>query len=106
MRRKTEQLLLGIGVPADNRGFHFICDAMDIYESDESYIYGKHGELYRTIARKNNTSWSSVERSIRLAAEIVFACKDENIINTIIPITQKRTVGNFLACLYLKLKND
>lgn len=106
MRRKTEQLLLEIGVPADSRGFHFVCDAIDMYESNESYIYGKHTDLYRAIAKKNNTSRQNAERCIRLATETVFACKDENMINTIIPSTQKRTVGNFLACLYMKLKND
>ena len=106
MRRKTEQLLLGIGVPADNRGFHFICDAMDMYESNESYIYGKHTDLYRAIAKKNNTSWSSVERCIRHIVEVIFYCNGESAMNAIMPSPQKRTVGNFLACLYLKLRND
>ena len=52
MRKKIENALIELGVPANLRGFAYICDAMEIYAEDESYVTSKKIVLYDKIAKK------------------------------------------------------
>lgn len=105
MRKKTIDALIEMGVPANIRGFDYICDAMEIYFEDESYVTSKRRELYDRIADKHGTTWTRVERCIRHAFEKAVVYGNLDSLNKYMTAAQKPTNGNLLACLYLKLKD-
>lgn len=69
-RAKIEDVLLAMGVPAGILGFNYIADAIEIFEERGTNIRITK-ELYPSIAEKNNTTPSKVERAIRHAFEAV-----------------------------------
>ena len=69
MRDKVIDVLLDVGVPAGVKGFSYICDAIEIFDTDPYYADGKMSALYIDIAKKNDTTSSRVERAIRHAFE-------------------------------------
>lgn len=69
-RAKIEDTLLAMGVPAGIKGFNYIADAIEIFDERGTNI-GITKELYPTIAKKNGTTQSRVERAIRHAFEVV-----------------------------------
>ena len=58
MKTSTVDILLSIGIPAGVKGFNYICDAMEIFDSDPYYADGKICALYHDIAQKHNTTSS------------------------------------------------
>lgn len=105
MKKKAIDALIEMGVPANISGFFYICDAMEIYASDESYITSKTGILYREIAEMHGTTWTRVERCIRTAFTKAVTYGNLDSLNKYMTASQKPTNGNLLACLYLKLKD-
>lgn len=69
-REKIEDALLAMGVPAGIKGFTYIADAIEIFDERGTNIQITK-ELYPSIAKKNNTMPSRVERAIRHAFECV-----------------------------------
>lgn len=67
MRTNTVNILLEMGVPAGVKGFTYICDAMELFDTDPYYANGKICTLYHEIAIKRDTTASRVERAIRHA---------------------------------------
>ena len=106
MRKRAMELLLQMGIPANIQGFHYICDAMEIYEKNESRITTKLCVTYQEIAEKNQVSPTSVERCIRHALGKMASDKILEQICGAGASGQNRTNGNLLTCLYLKLRND
>lgn len=51
MRDKTIDVLLQMGVPASIKGFTYICDAIELFDTDPYYPDGKICSLYFEIAR-------------------------------------------------------
>ena len=43
MRDKTIDVLLQMGVPASIKGFTYICDAIELFDTDPYYPYIIHG---------------------------------------------------------------
>ena len=74
-RREIENVLLKIGVPTGIKGFRYITDAVLILNENPDISITK--ELYPTIANKNNTTGSRVERAIRHAFEIARSAKGD-----------------------------
>ena len=70
MRDKTIDVLLQMGVPASIKGFTYICDAIELFDTDPYYPDGKICSLYFEIARLHETTVSRVERAIRHAFEV------------------------------------
>ena len=70
MRDKTIDVLLQMGVPASIKGFTYICDAIELFDTDPYYPDGKICSLYFEIARLHETTASRVERAIRHAFEV------------------------------------
>ena len=62
MRDKTIDVLLQMGVPASIKGFTYICDAIELFDTDPYYPDGKICSLYFEIARLHETTASRVER--------------------------------------------
>lgn len=52
MEERTIAALIEMGIPANLKGFDYICDAMRIYAQDESYVTSKRIALYERIAKK------------------------------------------------------
>lgn len=104
MRKRAINALIEMGVPADLAGFHYICDAMEIYEQDESYICTKKAALYQRIAQKHGSTPDRVIRCMRHAFEKATTYGNLDSLNKYMTAAQKPTNGNLLACLYLKLK--
>lgn len=105
MRKRTIDALIEMGVPANLSGFHYICDEMDLYVQDESYVLSGTINLYKTIAAMHKKPWTSVERCIRHAFEKATTYGNLDSLNKYMTAAQKPTNGNLLACLYLKVKD-
>ena len=69
MRSDIIDILLAVGIPANIKGFTYIRDAMELFDTDPYYSSGKICSLYADIAKKHRTSPSNVERAIRHAFE-------------------------------------
>lgn len=67
MKDYVIDVLMNIGVPAGIKGFTYICDAIELFNTDPYYPDGKISALYIDIAKKYHTTPSRVERSIRHA---------------------------------------
>lgn len=73
-REKIEDVLLAMGVPAGIKGFAYIVDAIQIFDERGTNIQITK-ELYPTVAEKNGTTPSRVEKAIRHAFECVRSYK-------------------------------
>lgn len=105
MRERTANALIEMGVPANLYGFYYICDAIEIYAQDESYVLSGTISLYKKISEMHNTTWTRVERCIRTAFEKATTYGNLDSLNKHMTAAQKPTNGNLLACLYLKVKD-
>lgn len=61
MRNDIVDILLEIGIPAGVKGFTYIYDALELFDTDTYYSNGKICSLYADIAKKRGTTASSVE---------------------------------------------
>lgn len=104
MRKKTMEILVKMGIPVDIQGFHYICDAMEIYAQDESFIKSKTCVLYQKIADQNGTSATGVERCMRHAFMKAVNNGQLDVLNKYRVVSQKNTNRNLLACLYMTLR--
>lgn len=106
MRKRAAKLLINLGIPADLTGFTYICDAMEIYFEDETYISSKKISLYQKIGEMHDTTSSSVERGIRHAFEKMIHTGDMHCLGRYWSDAQRLSNSNLLACMYLKLKDE
>ena len=74
-------VLMNIGVPAGIKGFTYICDAIELFNTDPYYPDGKISALYIDIAKKYHTTPSRVERSIRHAFDIALTKGDPDMVS-------------------------
>lgn len=100
MRDKTIDVLLQMGVPASIKGFTYICDAIELFDTDPYYPDGKICSLYFEIARLHETTASRVERAIRHAFEVALTKGERDIVDCIwivnihkIPICSKHCIS-------------
>lgn len=68
-RSKVEDVLFALRIPANNKGFIYIPDALEIYEENGCDISVTKW-VYPEVARKNKTTPAKVERAIRYAFNI------------------------------------
>lgn len=62
MRDDTMDVLLRIGMPASAKGLTYICDAIELFDTDPYYPEGKICSLYNDIAHRHDTTSSRVEQ--------------------------------------------
>lgn len=60
MKDYVIDVLMNIGVPAGIKGFTYICDAIELFNTDPYYPDGKISALYIDIAKKYHTTPSRV----------------------------------------------
>lgn len=66
MRRKTENVLLELGITPNLKGFDYICEAVEILSTPKERVKIVNG-IYADIAKEFNTTNTRVERAIRHA---------------------------------------
>lgn len=103
-------ILREVGVPADLLGHRYIVCALQLIHENPDAPYQMTKVLYPTVAKRNNTKATRVERAIRHAIELAFDRMPVDISKkyfgySINPTTGKATNSQFLAALSLELEN-
>lgn len=104
MKNKAIDALLEMGMPADIKGFHYIVDAICLFEH-EGWRCVKTTTLYQKIAEINNETASSVERAIRHAFSVVITKGRLETVEKYLSF-HNTTNGNLLHVFYLRLKQE
>ena len=104
MKNKAINALIEMGMPADIKWFHYIVDAMVLFE-DKEWRNAKTVALYYKIAKQNNTTTSRVERAMRHAFQTVTTKGDLEIVKRYLTLIHP-TNGNLLHTFYLKLTQE
>ena len=103
MRDKTIDVLLQMGVPASIKGFTYICDAIELFDTDPYYPDGKICSLYFEIARLHETTASRVERAIRHAFEVALTKGERDIVELYLDCEHTQN-SNLLKTLYFRMQ--
>ncbi len=105
MKKDVVDTLLCIGIPASIKGFTYICDAMEIFDTDSYYTDGKVCALYHEIARRRDTTSSRVERAMRRAFEIAITKGDPKKVEKYLDTVNTQN-SNLLRTLYIRIKQE
>lgn len=98
-----------IGVPAHIKGYHYLRDSIILAIEEPEIINSVTKQLYPTVAKKNNTTPSRVERAIRHAIEVAWDRGDVDVLNSYFGYTihngrGKPTNSEFIAMISDKLR--
>lgn len=98
-----------VGVPAHIKGYQYLRDAITMVVDDMDLLSAVTKELYPSIAKRNNTTPSRVERAIRHAIEVAWNRGRIETINTLFGYTVhndkgKPTNSEFIAIIADKLR--
>lgn len=105
IRNVTMDVLLKMRMPAHIKGTTYICDAIELFDTDPYYPDGKICSLYSAIAARHDTTANSVERAIRHAFETTLAKGDLKILEQYLDITNTQN-SNLLRTLYFHIKQE
>lgn len=105
MRDDTMDVLLRIGIPASTKGLTYICDAIELFDTDPYYPEGKICSLYNDIAHRHDTTSSRVERAIRHAFETAITRGDKKLLGRYLDVANTQN-SNLLRSLYFRLKRE
>ena len=105
IKTETMDILLKIGMPAHIKGLTYICDAIELFETDPYYQDGKICCLYSTIADKHNTTQTSVERAIRHAFETTLSKGASDVLEQYLDTTNTQN-SPLLRSLYFHVKQE
>lgn len=105
MKDYVIDVLMNIGVPAGIKGFTYICDAIELFNTDPYYPDGKISALYIDIAKKYHTTPSRVERSIRHAFDIALTKGDPDMVSRYLDLTNRQN-STLLRTLYLRIGQE
>lgn len=105
---KLANIFITVGIPAHIKGYHFLREAVKMAVEKPEIINSITKKLYPSIAEKNQTTPSKVERAIRHAIEVAWnRGKIENINNVfglkIYNSDEKPTNGEFIALVADKM---
>ena len=100
MKNKAINALIEMGMPANNKGFQYIVDAMCLFNPDYSVT-----TIYALVAAKNNTTSSCVERAIRHAFGVALKDGVPGYVDKYLT-RNHATNGNLLHVLYLRLTQE
>ena len=105
MRDDTMDVLLRIGMPASAKGLTYICDAIELFDTDPYYPEGKICSLYIDIAPRHDTTSSRVERAIRHAFDAAITRGDKKLLGQYLDVANTQN-SNLLRSLYFRLKRE
>jgi two-component system response regulator (stage 0 sporulation protein A) len=103
------EIIHQIGVPAHIKGYHYLRDSIMLVIQQPDIIDSVTKQLYPTVAKKNNTTSSRVERAIRHAIEVAWDRGDVDTLNSYFGYTihngrGKPTNSEFIAMISDKLR--
>lgn len=103
------EIIHQIGVPAHIKGYHYLRDAIILAVKDADILNSVTKVLYPTVAKKNKTTSSRVERAIRHAIEVAWDRGDMETLNSYFGYTihnsrGKPTNSEFIAMISDKLR--
>lgn len=98
-----------IGVPAHIKGYHYLRDSIILSIQEPDIINSVTKRLYPSVAKKNATTPSRVERAIRHAIEVAWDRGDVDVLNSYFGYTihngrGKPTNSEFIAMISDKLR--
>ncbi len=98
-----------IGVPAHIKGYQYLRDAILMVIDDNDIINAVTKRLYPSVAKKNGTTSSRVERAIRHAIEVAWDRGDVDVLNAYFGYTihngrGKPTNSEFIAMIADKFR--
>lgn len=103
------EIIHQIGVPAHIKGYHYLRDSIILAIEHPDIINSVTKQLYPTVAKKNTTTPSRVERAIRHAIEVAWDRGDVDVLNSYFGYTihngrGKPTNSEFIAMISDKLR--
>jgi two-component system response regulator (stage 0 sporulation protein A) len=107
---EVTDVLSGLGVPRNVKGFNYLREAIILSVDDESYIQNITRQLYPEIAMKFETTPTRAERAIRHAIEVTFGSRgNRERMNAMFgysvnPAKGKVTNSEFIATIADKLR--
>ena len=106
---EVTEIIRDIGIPANIKGYQYIREGIIMCVNDSNNLNYITKLLYPSIAKKYNTTSSSVERAIRHAIEVAFARGQIDTINdmfgyTVNAFKGKPTNSEFIAMIADKLR--
>ncbi len=102
-------IILEIGVPAHIKGYQYLRDSIMLAVEEPDVINGVTKVLYPSVAKRNGTTASRVERAIRHAIEVAWDRGDVDVLNsyfgyTIHNLRGKPTNSEFIAMIADKIR--
>lgn len=73
LETQVTEMIHEIGIPAHIKGYHYLRDAILMAIDDMDVLNAITKILYPTVAKKNQTTASRVERAIRHAIEVAWS---------------------------------
>lgn len=104
MKNKAKDALIKMGMPANIKGFHYIAEAMGLFEADEFWSM-KISMLYFKLSLMYSTTPGAVERAIRHAFSIVMTKGYLETVQTYLPMNYTGN-GNMLNTFFLRLSQE
>ncbi len=109
LESKISNILCEFGIPCSLCGFKYLSNAILLCIKDISLLDSIIGKLYPTIAKKYSTSWTNIERAIRLAIEIGWKKADQELIcsmfgNTLSHENKRPSNSTFIATIVEELR--
>lgn len=103
IKDRAKDVLIDMGMPASLKGLDYIVDIIEQFESGHQNY--KITALYADIGKKNNSSGSRVERSIRHAFEFVIIKGNHDLVEKYLAF-ENTTNSSLLKLLYYRLKQE
>ena len=109
LESEVTDMIHEVGVPAHIKGYHYLRDAILMVIEEPDMLNSITKILYPTIAKRNQTTPSRVERAIRHAIEVAWSRGNMDIINTLFSHTVstgkgKPTNSEFIALIADKIR--
>jgi len=109
LESEVTSIILEIGVPAHIKGYQYLRDSIMLAVEEPEVINGVTKILYPSVAKKNGTTASRVERAIRHAIEVAWDRGDVDVLNsyfgyTIHNLRGKPTNSEFIAMIADKIR--
>lgn len=109
LENEVTDMIHEVGVPAHIKGYQYLRDAIMMVIEEPEMLNSITKILYPTIAKRNQTTPSRVERAIRHAIEVAWSRGNMDIINSLFSYTVstgkgKPTNSEFIALIADKIR--
>ena len=104
LENEVTDMIHEVGIPAHIKGYQYLRDAIMMIIEDQELLSAITKILYPTIAKRNKTTPSRVERAIRHAIEVAWSRGNMEVINSMFSYTVctgkgKPTNSEFMALI-------